>query len=254
MSILNNLNRIYLDIKKTYQVRYQECLKILKAFLIILGARLIVIGLNNLFVNNQVSLQYIIFYLATSLLMIGLEVGMIKLLFNFIDQKIKSQYEIFNYFYLLKKYFIGLFLFYLIIGISLLPGLIYIIIKSNYEIFNIIQSSIDDIYFQQLVSSYFNEYDLLIIVLLMFIPMIYSLIRLCFWNYCLIDKNISGINAILESFQITRKKELEIVLYFFVFLIFNLIGILTILGMLFTIPTTYLFFAKYYRLLNQDFK
>ena len=127
MSILNNLNRIYLDIKKTYQVRYQECLKILKAFLIILGARLIVIGLNNLFVNNQVSLQYIIFYLATSLLMIGLEVGMIKLLFNFIDQKIKSQYEIFNYFYLLKKYFIGLFLFYLIIGISLLPGLIYII-------------------------------------------------------------------------------------------------------------------------------
>ncbi|SVD88834.1 uncharacterized protein METZ01_LOCUS441688, partial [marine metagenome] len=240
--------------KKTYQVRYQECLKILKAFLIILGARLIVIGLNNLFVNNQVSLQYIIFYLATSLLMIGLEVGMIKLLFNFIDQKIKSQYEIFNYFYLLKKYFIGLFLFYLIIGISLLPGLIYIIIKSNYEIFNIIQSSIDDIYFQQLVSSYFNEYDLLIIVLLMFIPMIYSLIRLCFWNYCLIDKNISGINAILESFQITRKKELEIVLYFFVFLIFNLIGILTILGMLFTIPTTYLFFAKYYRLLNQDFK
>ena len=82
MSILNNLNRIYFEIKKTYQVRYQECLKILKAFLIILGARLIVIGLNNLFVNNQVSLQYIIFYLATSLLMIGLEVGMIKLLFT----------------------------------------------------------------------------------------------------------------------------------------------------------------------------
>jgi hypothetical protein len=254
MSILTNINIIYSDIKNTYQERYQECLKILNAFLIILGIRLIIIGLNNLFIDNQESLQYVLFYLATSLLLIGLEVGMIKLLFNFIDHKIKSQYEIFNYFHLLKKYFLGLFLFYLIVGVSLLPGLIYIIIKSNYEIFNIIQNSLDDIYFQQLISSYFNEYDLFIIVLLTLIPALYSLVRLCFWNYCLIDQNISGLNAILKSFQITRKKELEIIFYFFIFLILNLLGILTILGMLFTIPTTYLFFAKYYRLLNQDFK
>jgi uncharacterized membrane protein len=254
MSILNNINIIYSDIKNTYQKRYQEGLKILNAFLIILGIRVVIIGLNNLFINNQGSLQYIIFYLSTSLLIIGLEVGMIKLLFNSMDQKIKSQYEIFNYFYLLKKYFLGLFLFYFIMGISLLPGLIYIIIRSNYEIFNIIQNSLDDIYFQQLISSYFNEYDLLIIILLILIPAIYSMVRLCFWNYCLIDKNISGLSAILKSFKITRKKELEIILYFFIFLILNIIGILTILGMLFTIPMTYLFFAKYYRLLNQDFK
>ena len=254
MSILNNINIIYSDIKNTYQKRYQEGLKILNAFLIILGIRVIIIGLNNLFINNQGSLQYIIFYLSTSLLIIGLEVGMIKLLFNSMDQKIKSQYEIFNYFYLLKKYFLGLFLFYFIMGISLLPGLIYIIIRSNYEIFNIIQNSLDDIYFQQLISSYFNEYDLLIIILLILIPATYSMVRLCFWNYCLIDKNISGLSAILKSFKITRKKELEIILYFFIFLILNIIGILTILGMLFTIPMTYLFFAKYYRLLNQDFK
>ena len=254
MSILNNINIIYSDIKNTYQKRYQEGLKILNAFLIILGIRVIIIGLNNLFINNQGSLQYIIFYLSTSLLIIGLEVGMIKLLFNSIDQIIKSQYEIFNYFYLLKKYFLGLFLFYFIMGISLLPGLIYIIIRSNYEIFNIIQNSLDDIYFQQLISSYFNEYDLLIIILLILIPATYSMVRLCFWNYCLIDKNISGLSAILKSFKITRKKELEIILYFFIFLILNIIGILTILGMLFTIPMTYLFFAKYYRLLNQDFK
>ena len=254
MSILNNINIIYSDIKNTYQKRYQECFKILNAFLIILGIRVIIIGLNNLFINNQGSLQYIIFYLSTSLLIIGLEVGMIKLLFNSIDQIIKSQYEIFNYFYLLKKYFLGLFLFYFIMGVSLLPGLIYIIIRSNYEIFNIIQNSLDDIYFQQLISSYFNEYDLLIIILLILIPATYSMVRLCFWNYCLIDKNISGLSAILKSFKITRKKELEIILYFFIFLILNIIGILTILGMLFTIPMTYLFFAKYYRLLNQDFK
>ena len=254
MSILNNINTIYLDIKNIYKKRYHDCLKILNAFLVILGIRFIIIGLNNLFINNQQSLQYIIFYLSTSLLMIGLEIGMIKLLFNFIDKKIKSAYEIFNYFYLLKKYFFGLLIFYLIMMVSLLPGLIYIIIKSNYEIFNIIQSSIDDIYFQQLISSYFNIYDYFIIVLLMIVPAIYSLIRLCFWNYCLIDQNISGISAVLKSFQITRKKELEIIFYFFIFLIFNIIGILTILGMFFTLPSTYLFFAKYYRLLDQDSK
>ncbi len=254
MSILNNINIIYSDIKKTYQEQYLQCFKIFNAFLIIIGIRVIIIGLNNLFINSQESLQYIIFYLTTSLLIIGLEVGMIKLLCNFIDKKIKSQYEIFNYFYMLKKYFLGLIVFYLILGISLLPGAAYIVIKSDYEIFNIIQHSIDDIYFQQLVSSYFNQYDLLFIVILLFIPAIYSLIRLCFWNYCLIDQNISGLTAILKSFQMTKNKELEIILYFFIFLIFNLVGVLTIFGMLFTIPTTYLFFAKYYRLLYQDIK
>ena len=254
MRILNNINTIYSDIKNTYQNQYHQCIKILNGFLIILSIRFLIIGLNNLFVNSQTSLQYIIFYLATSLLMIGLEVGMIKLLFNLIDQKIKSASEIFNYFYMLKKYFLGLMLFYCIIGIALLPGLVYIIIKSDYEIFQIIQNSIDDIYFQQLISSYFNQYDFFIIALLLFIPTIYVLIRLCFWNYCLIDSNISGWYAILKSFQITKNKELEIIVYFFIFLILNLIGILTIFGMLFTIPTTYLFFAKYYRLLNHDFK
>ncbi len=252
MSILNNINIIYSEIKKTYQEQYHQCITILNGFLIILGIRFLIIGLNNLFVNNQTTLQYIIFYLATSLLMIGLEVGLIKLIFNFIDQKIKSVYEIFNYFYMLKKYFLGLILFYCIMGISLLPGLVYIIIKSDYEIFQIIQNSIDDIYFQQLISSYFNQYDFFIIALLLFIPITYALIRLCFWNYCLIDSNTSGWQAILKSFQITKNKELEIIVYFFIFLILNLIGILTIFGMLFTFPMTYLFFAKYYRLLIQD--
>ena len=254
MNILNNFNIIFNDIKNIYQTRFNEFINVLSAFITILLIRFIIIGLNNLFINDNYSIQYFVFYIATSILMMGLEIGLIKLIFKFIDSNIKSQFEIFNYFHLLKKYFFGLLIFYFIMMVSLLPGLIYIIIKSNYEIFNIIQSSIDDIYFQQLISSYFNIYDYFIIVLLMIVPAIYSLIRLCFWNYCLIDQNISGISAILKSFQITRKKELEIIFYFFIFLIFNIIGILTILGMLFTIPTTYLFFAKYYRLLDQDSK
>ena len=250
MSIFNNLNIIFNEIKSTYKLRFQESLKMLNAFLIVLGIRFIIMGLSNLFINDEYSIQYILFYFSTSLLMMGLEIGMIKFYFKFIDNKIKSQFEIFNYFYLLKKYFSGLLFFYLIIAISLIPGLIYLIIKTNYEILNIIQNSIDDVYFQQLVSSYFTPFDVIVITSLILIPIIYIMTRLCFWNYLLIDQDISGLEAIIQSFKITKYRELEIILYFGIFIILNLFGILTIFGMLFTIPTTYLFFAKYSRLLK----
>lgn len=252
MNIFNNLNIIFNEIKSAYQLRFQESLKMLNAFLIILGIRFIVMGLSNLFVDDGYSIQYIVFYFSTSLLMMGLEIGMIKFYFKFIDNKIKSQFEIFNYFYLLKKYFLGLLFFYLIIAISLIPGLTYLIIKTNYEILNIIQSSIDDIYFQQLISSYFTPFDIIIITSLILIPLIYIMTRLCFWNYLLIDQNISGLESINQSFKITQHRELEIMLYFGIFFILNLIGILTIFGMLFTIPSTYLFFSKYSRLLRSQ--
>ena len=73
MRIFNNINIIYSDIRNIYQNQYHQCIKILNGFFIILSIRFIIIGLNNLFANSQTSLQYIIFYLATSLLMIGLD-------------------------------------------------------------------------------------------------------------------------------------------------------------------------------------
>lgn len=250
MSIFTNLNIILNEIISLYRLRFSECLKILNAFLIILIIRFLVMGLNNLFINDEYSLEYLVFYFATSLLMMGLEIGMIKILFKFIDNKIKSQFEIFNYFHLLKKYFLGLLLFYFLMSLTLLPAIIFIISKTSFEIFNIIQSGIDDIYFRQLISSYFNIFDFLIITILLLLPSIYTMTRLCFWNYFLIDQDITAREAIIQSFKITRYKELEIILYFIIFIILNLIGILTIFGMLITIPTTYLFFAKYCRLLK----
>ena len=123
-------------------------------------------------------------------------------------------------------------------------------VKTNYEILSIIQNSIDDIYFQQLISSYFTNLDFFIIAILTVTPLLYVTIRLCFWSYSLIDQNTLGSHAIQHSLQLTKGKELEIILYFIIFLIFNVIGVITIIGMLITIPSTYLFFAKYYRLLK----
>ena len=95
--------------------------------------------------------------------MMGLEIGLIKLIFKFIDSNIKSQFEIFNYFHLLKKYFFGLMIFYFLLFLSIIPGLIFMAVKTNYEILSIIQNSIDDIYFQQLISSYFTNLDFLLL-------------------------------------------------------------------------------------------
>ena len=76
---------IFNDIKNIYQTRFNEFINVLSAFITILLIRFIIIGLNNLFINDNYSIQYFVFYIATSILMMGLEIGLIKLIFKFIE-------------------------------------------------------------------------------------------------------------------------------------------------------------------------
>tara|TARA_B110000438_G_scaffold213550_1_gene205788 strand:- start:188 stop:820 length:633 start_codon:yes stop_codon:yes gene_type:complete len=210
--------------------------------------------MDSIFVIDEYSIQRIIFIISTSLLVMGLEIGFTKLIFQIIDDTKASMKDIFNYFHLLWKYIIGLLLFYLLISIVALPGILFIYWKTKGEILDIIFNSINDPYFQELLAGYFDTNDLLILITIICIPGVYLSIRLCFWSYFIIDQEITAINAIKKSFYITKNKEFEIIIYLFIILVFNLIGLISIIGICFTIPLTYLFLCKYFRLLNQRLK
>ena len=92
----------------------------------------------------------------------------------------------------------------------------------------------------------------LILLIIILIPAIYVSIRLSFWSYFVIEKEIQGYAAIKKSYYITKNKEFEILCYFFIILIFNLLGLISIVGICFTIPITYMFLCKYYRLLVEQ--
>ena len=75
------------------------------------------------------------------------------------------------------------------------------------------------------------------------------MIRIFFWSYFIIDKELSGINAIQKSWQLTKNRNYEILFFGIFLLLINIIGALTIIGICLTLPLSYLFVCLYFRFL-----
>ena len=254
ITIFSNLYMLYNEIKKLISNNSKAFISIISAFLLVFLIRSLLAIMDTIFIAEEYPIQRIIFILSTSLMIMGLEIGFTKFIFNTLDNKKYSLSHIFNYFHLLGKYIIGLLLFYLCVFIGVIPGFIYFYFKYGTEFIAILSSSIGDPYFQELISAYFNNIDILILLIIISIPAMYASIRLSFWSYFVIEKEIAGIQAIQKSYYLTKNKELEIVLYLFIILIVNFLGLLSIIGICFTIPITYIFLCKYYRVLNKKLK
>ena len=105
-------------------------------------------------------------------------------------------------------------------------------------------------YYGELIDSFLNMNDVLIIIIIITIPIIYLTIRFCFWSFYIIDKQFSPVSALKASWALTNNQELNIFSYTLLILIFNFLGAISIIGLCFTAPLSYLFFCKYYRYLS----
>ena len=188
-------------------------LSIISGFLLILIIRSMLAIMDTIFIAEEFPIQRIIFILSTSLLIMGMEIGYTKFIFEFIDHKEKKLNFIFNHFHILGRYLSGLLFYYLILIIFSLPVLIYMYIRYGVEFFNILSSSLLDPYFQELASSYFNFQELMYILILFTIPAIYVMIRIFFWSYLIIDKKYSGFLSIKKSWELTKDRNLEILTF-----------------------------------------
>ena len=249
MKILNNAKNIIKDLKKSYNNNYKILLSIISSFMLLFLIRSILALLDTLFAIEEYPIQRILFMVSSTFLIIGLEIGFTKLIFNALDLKKISMTNIFDYFHLLVKYIQGMLCFYGIILLSSMPALCFLYYKSNGDFLSIIYSSMDDPYFQEMVLSYFDLQTVIVVVLLLLLPMIYVSIRLFMWSYYVIDKEINGYLAIKKSIALTENRASEIIFYLFGVGLFNVLGLLTIVGICFTIPITYIFLCKYYRLI-----
>ena len=248
------------NIITTYKIIYHQLvdyttsnsktlISIISGFLLVLIIRSLLAIMDTLFIQEEFPIQRIVFMLSTSLLIMGLEIGYTKFIFEIIDHKERKLGFIFSHFDILGKYVSGLFFYYLILIVISLPVLIYTYIKYGIEIFNIFSSALLDPYFQELATSYFDFKELLYISILFSIPVIYIMIRIFFWSYFIIDKELSGINAIQKSWQLTKNRNYEILFFGIFLLLINIIGALTIIGICLTLPLSYLFVCLYFRFL-----
>lgn len=246
-NIFQTYQAVYQKIKEYFDNYTKHIFPLISGFLIIMLARSIFAIMDTIFIQEEFPLQRIVFMLSTALLIMGLEIGYTKFVFNAIDKKTLKISNIFNEFHLLGKYVFGLLLFYLIIIICLVPFFIYLFIKYGNEFIDIIISSMADPYFQELAATYFNFNELFLVFLLFSIPAFYMGIRLSLWSYFVIDCNVYGMNCIKESWILTSNKTYEILAFGLLLLFFNLIGALLIIGICFTVPISYLFFCLYFR-------
>jgi len=243
------IKTIYSSMLSIFKSTSNGWISLVSGFLIIFSARMFFTATDTIFIVDEYPLQRIIFMISTALLLIGLEIGYTKFIFQIIDNKSPTLKTIFNNFNLLNQYIVGQLLYCLMILLTCLPAIIFIFIKYDNKIFEIIYNSILDPYFQELINSYVNLQELFFIFVLLSIPIVYIAVRLTFWSYFLVDKNYTGIDAIKASWSLTQNKNLEIIFIGVALIVLNLLGIISIIGIFFTAPISYLFYCLYFRYL-----
>jgi len=247
---MNDIISIYHIICGQIKERFSKnIISLIVGFLVVLLMRSLLAIMDTIFIQDEFPIQRIVFILSTALLIMGLEIGYTKFVFKIIDNHNHNISSIFNYFHFLKKYVLGLILYYFSLTILFLPFLLYLLLKYELEFFELLINSINDPYFQELVSTYFNFNELFLIFLVCLIPTIYFAIRLSFWSYFVIDKEDNALESIKKSWLLTKNKSFEICVFGMLLLFFNLLGALLLVGICFTVPISYLFFCLYFRYL-----
>jgi len=241
---------VYNKIREFYLNNPQNLLSIISAFLLVLIIRFILLSIDTIFLADDYSAQYIIFLISTWLLVTGIEIGYTKFIFNKIDDNIVKISDLFNYFDILPRYILGILINFIIIIGCMLPAIVFVYYKYGPQLLTTIIDSINDPYYKELIDSYFNSTDIIIIFSLILIPVIFVQLRLCFFNFYIIDREYAVIDAMKKSWAITEDHILHILIYFLIFVVFNLLGMITMIGIFFTAPISYLFFCFYFRSIN----
>ena len=241
---------VYNKIREFYLNNPQNLLSIISAFLLVLIIRFILLSIDTIFLADDYSAQYIIFLISTWLLVTGIEIGYTKFIFNKIDDNIVKISDLFNYFDILPRYILGILINFIIIIGCMLPAIVFVYYKYGPQLLTTIIDSINDPYYKELIDSYFNSTDIIIIFSLILIPVIFVQLRLCFFNFYIIDREYAVIDAMKKSWAITEDHILHILIYFLIFVVCNLLGMITMIGIFFTAPISYLFFCFYFRSIN----
>ncbi len=88
---------------------------------------------------------------------------------------------------------------------------------------------------------------------LLIIPGVFALLALMFTNYLVVDKNLTFIDAMKESYRITRPHWLELFLLLVMLIGINIIGALFLfVGLLVSVPVSMLAMAHAYRTLSNQ--
>ena len=184
-------------------------------------------------ISEGQSIQFILFRLASNLFGMGLTLGSIRIILDVIGGVETKIENLFNSFQLLIPY-IGA---YLLFSFGML--LLYIpfsrLIISTDSGLKLVESFLSgdiDVLIQLMAYGINFNY-----LFLYFLPCFYMWIKIQFFPYFIISKEMGSIEALKKSYEITDGQEVTLILFFMTLIMINLVGIIPLgLGLVFTIP------------------
>ena len=183
--------------------------------------------------STGTNFQFLLFRLASNLFGMGLTLGSIRIILDVISGMETKIENLFNSFQLLIPY-IGAYLLILLGMLFLFIPFSRLIIAADSGL-GLVESFLsgDMDAFVQLMAYNINFNYLL----LYFIPCFYMWIKIQFFPYFIISKEMGPIEALKKSYGITEGESASLILFFMTLIMINLLGLIPLgLGLFFTIP------------------
>ena len=179
------------------------------------------------------SIQFILFKLASNLFGMGLTLGSIRIILDVIGGLETKIENLFNSFQLLIPY-IGAYLLFSLGMLLLFIPFSRLIISTDSGL-KLVESFLSgDINGLVQLMAYSINFNYLF---LYFLPCFYMWIKIQFFPYFIISKEMGPIEALKKSYEITEGQSINLVLFFMILIMINLIGLIPLgLGLVITIP------------------
>ena len=239
-------------IANAYRIFLHNSFFIISLFLILITASVLFSTIQEAMLESK-SIQWSIFSIASQLFTMGLSLGLSNTLMLLIKSKDTSVSQMFEKFDLIFRYLSATIIFSIALIVAMIPGIVIMSLSidySNMPTFNpidyLLQNETLDYNFIPISSmSIFS-------VLLMLAGFLYVYLRLQFYQYSILYKNTSAINALKESFLITKDHIVDLSILLVIIILINVLGALLIFGLFISLPISMLAIIMAYFLLVEN--
>ena len=203
------------------------------------------------------SIQNIIFYFSSELFLIGLSLGLLKILLLLSKKQDANWGLLFSSFDLIFRSLNASILFSLTVFLAILPGIIIILISCDLQtLFNSILSLID--FSAPLPSITFEPSNFLNIdihntplfilgISVSIINIIWCVIRFQFYQYFIVEEECGAFKSLQKSFFLTDNKTNILLQCMLILFLLNFLGLMFFLvGLIITVPFSLLLMSKMY--------
>lgn len=238
-------------IKHAFELFFKNVFFITSIILILLISSLLFSSIQNAMLDSG-SIQWAVFSITSQLFTMGLSLGFVSIIIEIYFGNDVSLNQLFERFDLVFTYLLASLIFAIIISTAMLPGIIILIYSLDlsqflqYNFFDLLKANPETINFESIS---LNSAAILGIFI-MLCGFFYTYIRFQFYQQAILYKDYGPWQAILNSAEITKNNIMELSEILLIILFINIIGAISVFGLLFSIPISMIAMIVTYFKLN----